>query len=170
MEALFNRLGIKDYDFQAASGAGAQIIASGQKLGRMFALSKEALERAGIKNKDVFCLEVSLEKILELAHLEKKFLALPKYPAVERDISFVLKDDVPVSRVLAQVKEKGAPFLVEVKISDYYKGKQIPAGYRGLTVSCFYRAGNRTLTEAQIQPLHEGICALLTERFSAQIR
>jgi phenylalanyl-tRNA synthetase beta chain len=71
---------------------------------------------------------------------------------------------------LAMAKAKGAPLLVQAKIADYYQGKQIPVGFTGLTISCVYRADNRTLTEEEITPLHNDICAQLQERFGIKLR
>jgi len=102
--------------------------------------------------------------------LNKKFAPLPKYPGITRDISFILKDDLSVKEILILLKEKGQPFLREVKVTDYYKGKQIPSGWRGLTLSCLYASGERTLTEKEIQPAHDLLCASLTRKFEAKLR
>ena len=123
-----------------------------------------------IKNRDVFILEASLEKILSFARLDKKFAPPPRYPGITRDISLVLKDGVSAAEILAVLKEKGSLLLRDIKITDYYNGKQIPTGYRGLTISCLYGSGERTLTEKEVQPAHELLCATLTQQFGAKIR
>jgi phenylalanyl-tRNA synthetase beta chain len=60
--------------------------------------------------------------------------------------------------------------LQEIKVIDYYKGQQIPAGFKGLTISCLYRSGERTLTEAEINPIHALVSDTLAERLQARIR
>ena len=123
-----------------------------------------------IKNRDVFLGEIILDKLFSFAQLNKKFHLLPKYPGITRDISFVLKDYFSVKEILALLKEQGRPLLSEVKVTDYYKGKQIPPGYRGLTLSCLYASGERTLTEKEIQPIHDSLCALLNREFQIKLR
>lgn len=76
-------------------------------------------------------LELSLEKILSKAKLDRRFAPLPKYPAISRDISAVLGEDISVADVTVSLQQTGRPLLQSVRITDYYKGKQIPAGYRG---------------------------------------
>lgn len=141
-----------------------------EKVGLMSKFSAQALNKLNIKNKDVFALEVSLDRVLSFASLGRKFTPLPKYPGITRDISFVLKEDLALKEVLALLKEKGQPFLRDVKITDYYKGKQIPLGYRGLTVACLYASNERTLVEEEIRPAHNLVCEALTQQFGVKIR
>jgi phenylalanyl-tRNA synthetase beta chain len=168
IETLFERLGIKDFDFENEAG-GVAISVKQEKIGLMLELPKNTLDKLDIKNKKLFALEVSLEKIISCAQLKKEFSAPARYPGITRDISFILKENIPVKEILTAIQEGGA-LLREVKIADYYKGKQIPAGFKGLTISCLYRSDERTLTEEEINPMHASACKILTDRFNAQIR
>lgn len=170
-EVLFERLGIKDYKFNSKDNPSQILIyVNKEKIGIMKIFSRNRLEKLDIKNKDVLVVEVSLDKLFSYANLSKKFAALPIYPAMSRDISFILREGIAIDEVLKSMREKGSPLLREVKIVDYYKGKQIPSGYRSLTVSCLYRLDERTLTEAEINPVHSLVTFVLADKFSAQIR
>jgi len=171
LEILFERLGIKDYKFNFIDqSAQMGVYICREKIGILKQLSRVALERFDIKNKDVFVLEVSLDKIFSYVNLKKSFVPLPIYPGVSRDISLILKEKIRAEEALETIKAKAGALLREVKIIDYYKGKQIPAGFKSLTISCLYRCDERTLTEAEINPIHSLVCALLTDRFDAKIR
>jgi phenylalanyl-tRNA synthetase beta chain len=171
LETLFCRLGIKDYSFRLSRDSGAvDLFVQKKNIGRMLRLPGALKEKFDIKNKEVFVLELSLEKLSSFSAPEKKFSPLPKYPGITRDISFILKEDTAVEEVLAAVRNQGQPLLSDVRIADYYKGKQIPEGFRGLTLSCIYRSPERTLTEAEVNPVQAAISALLTERFGVKLR
>lgn len=162
IEALFERLGIKNYAFnKAVEPQTISILVNQEKIGLI-----QRLQR-GV---EVFMAELNLEKIFSYAQLKKEFAPLPKYPGITRDISFILKEGLSLKETLDTLQEKGRPYLCQIRIVDYYKGKQIPPGYRGLTVSCLYLSEERTLTEAEINPAHNLICRLLTEQFGAKIR
>jgi phenylalanyl-tRNA synthetase beta chain len=196
-EVLFARLGIRDYAFKAeGNGSIISVYAGGEKIGLMAKLEKSVLDKLDIKNKDVFALELSLDRLLFfmvqesikhfpiplrkslkviaegdfLVNLNKKFSHLPIYPGISRDISLILKEEISVGDILKAIKEEGQPLLKQAAVVDYYKGKQIPPGFKGLTLSCFYRSDERTLTEAEINPVHSLICKILADRFGAQIR
>lgn len=171
VEALFGRLGIKNYVFQAGTNPLAiEIYVERENIGTVRGIKKEVLDKFSIKNKEACVLEISLERLLTFARIKKEFRNPPKYPAITRDISFILRDNVLIQELLEALQEKGKPQLREVKIIDYYHGEQIPAGWRGLTISLTYRSDERTLTEAEIQPTHASLCSILTEKFQAKIR
>jgi phenylalanyl-tRNA synthetase beta chain len=170
LETLFKRLGIEDYDFDMDSAKCASVLVSKEKMGVMTRLPKNVLDNFEIKNKGVFVAEISLERIFSYVKVKRKFMPLPKYPEIVRDISLIVKEDVAIKEILEAIQEKAGPLLRNIKITDYYKGKQIPAGFKGLTISCLYRSGERTLTETEINPLHTLTCAILEERFGAKIR
>jgi len=171
LETLFERVGIREFSFVPSGQAIAMdIYVLRQKIGFTMALPKGALDKFDIKNKDVFLLELSLEKLFSYALPQKRFIFLPKYPGIARDISFILKEEISIKDILDELQQKAKPLLRNIKIVDYYTGKQIPAGYKGLTISCLYRSDEKTLTEAEINPLHALLCRTLTERFAAKIR
>jgi phenylalanyl-tRNA synthetase beta chain len=171
LEALFRRLGIKDYSLNAAQGPyEIAVYVNKEKMGIITGLDKSTLDYLDIKNREVWLLELSLERVLSCADLKKRFTAVPTYPGITRDISLIIKEEIPAKDVLGVIRQKGEPLLCEVKIIDYYKGKQIPQGFRGLTISCLYRSDTRTLTEAEVNPIHALVSSALVERFGAQIR
>ncbi len=170
LEVLFERLGIQEYDFNTESESSISVNICKEKIGLITNLSKEALEQAGIKNKKAWVSQISLEKIFKYVNLTKKFLSPPKYPGITRDISFILKTDIEINTVLKAMRESNFTLLRSIRIVDYYKGPQIPADYRSLTISCLYRSDERTLTEEEINPLHAEIRNILSGRFSAKIR
>ena len=170
LETLFNKLGVKAYDFKPQENNQINIVVDQEEIGFMLYLNEQSLGAFDIKNKQVVLAEVNLKKLFEHINLERKFSGIPKYPAITRDISFVIKENVSVKDLLAVIEAKGGSLLILVKVVDYYQGKQIPAGFRGLTISCIYRASDRTLTEEEVAPLHNSICALLEERFDIKLR
>jgi len=171
IEGVFMRLGIQAYEFVSHNHEPkADIYINNERIGWMQMLSQGLLDAVGIKGKNVFIAELSLKKIILFSHPEKKYRPLPKYPGIIRDISFILKKGESVKSILSALKENGSPLLRSLKVVDYYKGKQIPEGYRGLTLECVYASADRTLTEEEVAPVHSIICALLKEQFGAQMR
>ena len=119
---------------------------------------------------DALSAEIALNQLFSFVRLEKKFVALPRYPGVSRDISLVLAQDIPVEQVIQLALAQGGELLQEVEPTDCYKGKQIEPGFKGLTVSCLYSSSERTLTEEEINPIHAGIVQCLKDRLHAKIR
>lgn len=170
LEALFSRLGVRSFDFIRQDEYKINIVLNSEVAGFMLELNRQALDAFDIKNRQVILAQLSLEKLSGHLNLEKKFSNIPRFPAIARDISFVIKDEVSVKALLSAIEAKGAPLLRQARVMDYYQGRQIPQGFKGLTVSCIYRLDERTLTEEEINPLQEQICSLLKEHFGVTLR
>jgi phenylalanyl-tRNA synthetase beta chain len=170
LETVLLRLGIRDYKFASGQNAEISIFIGQDKIASLRAASRDFLSRMEIKNKEVFVAEVYLDKVIAAAGLKKKFNELPAYPGILRAISIFLDENTSAGEVLSVIKESAGELLEEVKVSDYYKGKQVPAGLRGLTISCLYRSASRTLTDEEVNPLHARVLRTLVDKIKVQIR
>ncbi len=170
LERLFEKLGVKDFDFLSQGHNKFDILIKGEKVGVMLGVNAGVLKEFEIKNHQVILGEVNLAKLFLYLGVERKFCALPKYPPIARDISFIMKDNILINDLVKKMQDSGGQLLRVVKVVDYYQGKQIPAGFKGFTVSCVYRAEDRTLTEAEVTPFYNATCSLLQECFGAKLR
>ena len=98
------------------------------------------------------------------------FTALPRYPAVYRDIALVLPDGVPAAQVTQALYRFGAPWLVEARLFDVYTGDQVPPGKRSLAFRLSYRDPERTLTDEEINPHHQALVQALAQELGAELR
>jgi phenylalanyl-tRNA synthetase beta chain len=167
LEAVFKRLGLGgDYKFiSKGSGDEFEVRVKNDNIGILRRLGKETLERMEIKNKEVFVLEIALEKLLSHIRIEKRVVPLARYPGISRDISLSLKEDITIEQIQEVIMQRGGNLLREAAVTDYYKGKPIEPGYKGLTISCLYCSVERTLTEAEIDPIHADVVKALEGKF-----
>jgi phenylalanyl-tRNA synthetase beta chain len=173
LQTVFERLGIGSQEYAFACAGQPDVIEAhvcGVRVGAMIKLRGETLERYDIKNKDVFEAQINLARFFPLARPEKNFTPWPVYPEILRDISLVLKEEIPVAQVKETIRALAGKFLEAVEITDYYKGRQIEPGFKGLTVSCRYRSQERTLTDTEINALHAKVVQGLTDTQGVRIR
>jgi phenylalanyl-tRNA synthetase beta chain len=171
IETLCRRLGIGDCAFRVSAQAGAaEIFLKEACLGRAFSPDKGILDKLEIKNKQAVVAEIYLEKLIARACPERRFNPLPLYPAISRDLSIVVKEEISAQQVLDLLRAKAGALLEEARVSDYYRGKQIPPGFKGLTISCLYRSPERTLREEEVLPLQQAVLQALENEFGARLR
>jgi len=172
IETLLKRLNVRVNDLRfIAQGAYAfQVLAGDNDIGTLRRLERKILERMEIKNKEVFGAEIDLPKVFSLISTENKFSPLPKFPFAVRDISMVLSEGLPAEKIIKAILDKGRDLIKEAEVVDRYQGKPIEPGYKGLTVSCRYSSDDRTLTEAEINLVHDAVISCLKEEFSARLR
>ncbi|MFA4987982.1 MAG: phenylalanine--tRNA ligase subunit beta [Candidatus Omnitrophota bacterium] len=170
LETVFRRLGVGGYSFKPTGNGRVSVVAGRDEAGYMLDLNEQVLAAFGIKNKKIVCAEIRINKLVSAGIPEKKFSGIPRYPAIGRDISFLVKDDISVEDILAEIRTRASSLLSSSRIIDYYQGKQIPSGFRALTISCEYRDKDRTLTEEEVSPLHDALCAGLENKFGIRLR
>ncbi|HTZ11770.1 MAG TPA: phenylalanine--tRNA ligase subunit beta [Candidatus Margulisiibacteriota bacterium] len=170
IEATLKRLGIKETRFLEKNENEFLVQVQDKNLGELRRVKREELEELEIKNKELFLAEINLEKLFSFIRLDKKFTPLPKFPAILRDISVDIQEEVSVEKVLSLIERLGGPLLESAQLRDYYKGKQVEMGFKNLTISCRYSDKERTLAEEEIEPLHDKIIQGLKEELKARIR
>ena len=94
----------------------------------------------------LFGLEV---RITVAAPAPTRYQPLATQPPVVRDISLVVPDGVTAGAVDAVLRREGGTLLERLEVLDEYRGAGLPAGTRGVTWRCTFRAPDRTLTERE---------------------
>lgn len=145
-----------------------------RRIGVLGELHPELIDRLNLEA-PVSVAELELEPLFEVALGDAikggvRFEPLPRYPAVKRDIALIVSEEIPASDIARTISEKGGELLREMRLFDVYKGENIPPGKRSLAYSLTYRAEGRTLTEEEVERVHDEIRRALTEEFGATLR
>ena len=108
--------------------------------------------------------QVDVKALYELANFSRKFKEVPKYPAVQRDLSMVVNKDTLAGDIELIIEKNGGNLLEEVDLFDVYEGDQIEKGYKSLAFTVVFRAKDKTLEEAEINSYMNKIIEKLKEK------
>ncbi len=114
--------------------------------------------------------ELNLDLLYSHSNLNKMYKALPKFPAVFRDIAMLVDDNVLVQDIEDIIIKQGGKMVEKVKLFDVYKGKQIPEGKKSIAYSILYRLENKTQTDEEVNKVHDKIVRTLENKVGAQLR
>jgi phenylalanyl-tRNA synthetase beta chain len=114
--------------------------------------------------------ELDLMRVVQYCPRRVIFRPLPRFPAVSRDIAVVVDDEFPAQRFLDAVKEASQPLVEEVRVFDQYTGSPIPAGKKSLAYTISYRAPNRTLTDDEVNVMHDQLVTQLVRQLPVEVR
>lgn len=117
-----------------------------------------------------FVAELNLDMLMECAKIDKKHKALPKFPAVTRDIAVLVDDRVLVQEIEDTIKKQGGGILESAKLFDVYKGSQIPEGKKSIAYAITYRHADKTLTDTEVNKVHDKILRSLEHKLGAELR
>ncbi len=132
-------------------------------------VSPKAVDNYGLDHK-VFLAELDVEKLLEYKNTGWKYEALPKYPAMVRDIAVIVKDEILAGNMIETISAVNPHLIESVKLFDVYKGEHIEEGYKSCAFSVTYRNKERTLKEKEVENIHNKILADLEKKFGAKLR
>jgi len=118
----------------------------------------------------VFLAEFNLDVLLSKRNAGKSFKALPQFPSSRRDIAMLVPEAVTHDAVLSTVKQAKAANLESVELFDVFRGQGVPAGQKSFAYAFTYRAGDKTLTDAEVNSAHEKVLATLQQQLSAVLR
>ena len=114
--------------------------------------------------------ELTLAPVFAAAKAFLPFRPLPKFPAVSRDLAFVVKKSVTAGQVLEVVRAAGGSLLQDATIFDVYEGLPLPPTAKSMAVALSFRAADRTLTDAEVNEAIDAILLQMKEKLEAVLR
>lgn len=147
----------------------ADIIVAGEHVGRVGRLDVRVAEGFDIE-KPVWLLEMDFERLFALRGSTPKFRPLPKYPSVVRDIAIVVDEAFHVQEGLDFIKAIEEPLLESVEVFDIFRSSQIGEGRKSVGYRLTYRSSERSLTDEEVNRIHESIVKKVLDNFKAELR
>lgn len=144
------------------------IILDGKRIGDLALLSKKSALACGIKVLSAVLVEIDMDSLVPLKSRTNRFARLPEFPRNEYDISFLVEASVKWDDIRACVKLND--LLRDVKFVDEYRGKQIPAGKKSVTIRLVIGSDTKTLTGAEIEQVANSTLKKLSKVLGADIR
>lgn len=129
----------------------------------------EVLKKMDIKS-DAYLFEINLDLLGEQTGRRIRYRELSKFPAVQRDVAFVLPESMESEKMLEIVLSQHEDLLENVSIFDIYSGKGLEERTKSLGLRFSYRALDRTLTDAEINSIHNRIVQNTVQQTGAKIR
>jgi len=137
------------------------------QIGYLGKAGQNILEYFGIE-KEVFAVELQVELLKASEKMTLK--VIPRYPSVSRDLALIVPDEVTYQEVEQSIWEMGIEILQEIQLFDLYKGEQIPDGKKSLGLSLTYQSLAKTLTDQEVNTVHEKVIDHLSQNFCASLR
>ncbi|MFH0985280.1 MAG: hypothetical protein V1882_07060, partial [Candidatus Omnitrophota bacterium] len=118
----------------------------------------------------VYYAEISLGQLVESSRNVRKFKEWPKYPAIERDLSLVVKESVRGGDLISEIRGMGQGLIQEVELFDLFRGKRVPEGCKNLAFRIIYQSAERTLVSDEVQAIHDRIAQTLVQKHQASFQ
>jgi len=180
LESIFQRLGLAvDYrpdseDERFHPGRTASLWVRGRMRLGTFGQLHPKLRQAQDLPDEVYVFQLEWSVLATCLATERrkavKFQPYSTFPASDRDIAFYAPVAVTVADLEKTMTKAGGKLLNSVTLFDEYQGASVPEGQRSLAFRLIYRALDRTLTDEDVDPVHQKVRAALEKQFQVMLR
>jgi len=167
VENLLNYLGFSGrYQFKKSSknnfhpGRFAKIFIDKKEVGYIGQISPRLVT-------DVYGVELNLDLLYELPVRAIKAKEPFKYPAIKKDVAFIVKNEITAQELTDLIRKKSNQILQEITIFDVY---QIDDNKKSIGISLLFRDGSRTLNDQEVMALFNQIIENVKQKLDAEIR
>ncbi len=173
IEFLLSALNLEvNFEYEATEynkSASAKIMSGGHDIGRVAELEKSLRQSFGIK-KFTAIGEISLPALLSLVKNSqvKQYVEPPKYPAVSRDLAFVVNEKILYNNIKKQIINF-SDLIRQADLFDVYQGDKLGQGKKSLAFHIIYQA-DKTLTSEEVDEVQGKLVKHLEKEFKAKVR
>ena len=150
-------------------GRGAEVLLNGQPWGWLGEIAASVRDQLDLRDA-VSAAELRVESLLAIANLNPKHAEVPKFPVSERDLNFVLDEQIPWQELSEVAQSAAGPLLESLSFGGQYRGQQIPPNKKSYVVRLNYRSSERTLTNDEIEAAQQRVVKECTAKLGAALR
>ena len=176
IENILEAININRYDIQKEKentsyhpGRCANIKIGIDTILTMGEVNPEVLENYEIE-KRVYLAEVNITKLIKYSRENKKYVEIPKFPAVERDIALIIDEEIEVGEIEKIISKKAKKLLESIKLFDIYRNEKLGENKKSVAYSLIFRDKNKTLDDSEINRIMEEIIKELEKNLGAELR
>ncbi len=150
-------------------GRAAKVVCGEEEIGVFGEVHPEIAENFGLSVR-TYVASLSVEKLFANRKGAPKFKALPKFPAMARDLSLVCDKALTVGELEKTIVMAGGKKLESVRLFDTYEGEQVPEGKKSLSFALTLRDAEKTMTDEEADKIVKKILSNLEFHHSATLR
>ena len=173
VNSILSRLGIEDFNTNPISNdvfaEGIAYVNRNVKLVEFGTVKKSILKHFDIKQ-EVFYADFDWNVILKSISNKIKFVEIPKYPVVRRDLALLLDESVAFEEIYSIARQTEKSLLKEITLFDVYVGKNLPEGKKSYAVGFTIQDDSKTLTDTQIEKIMSKLLNNFQTQLGAQLR
>ncbi|MES2767369.1 MAG: phenylalanine--tRNA ligase subunit beta [Bacteroidota bacterium] len=118
----------------------------------------------------VFVATLNLAELKNVPVLKQKYSLVSPYPAVRRDVAFVLDEATGADELKRLIAKNGSELLKSVDVFDVFKGAALGEGKKSLAFALMFASPERTLIDADVENAVAKIITEVEAKFGAKLR
>ncbi|MBF0491362.1 MAG: phenylalanine--tRNA ligase subunit beta [Deltaproteobacteria bacterium] len=159
VEALWTSLALPAFTLETSRrgsfhpGKSAELFVKGQMFGVFGELHPQVAEAFSL-NEAVSLAELDFEKMLGFPIASVGFKKLSRFPGIGRDLTLQAPLELRSDKLLETMDQIKIEYLKEANLVSYFDKAPIPEGKKALTYHLYYQNEERTLTDEEVNEIH----------------
>ena len=120
--------------------------------------------------KRMYLAEINITKLTKYSRNNKKYVEVPKFPAVERDIAIIVDEKVEVGQIEKIITKKAKRLLEKLQLFDIYRNEKLGENKKSVAYALTFRDKNKTLSDDEINVTMSNIISELEKTLGAELR
>jgi phenylalanyl-tRNA synthetase beta chain len=173
INGILSRLGINNCATKPISSdvfAEGIAFANGNDILVEFGTVKKSITKYFDIKQEVFYADFNWNAVLKSISNKIKFVEIPKYPEVRRDLALLIDESVAFEAIYNIARQSEKSLLKEITLFDVYVGKNLPEGKKSYAVSFTIQDESKTLTDTQIEKIMGKLQHNFETQLGAQLR
>lgn len=118
---------------------------------------------------EVYVAEISLQALMQKVK-PLKYKEASKYPAITKDLAFVVPKKMSSSEIEATIKKAGGRLLQAIEVFDVYEGEHVELGKKSIAYNLTFMNRERTLTDDEVMQVFNQIIDKVVATHDVQLR
>ena len=118
----------------------------------------------------LFGFSINLDFIITMMAETSRYQPVPQFPAIVRDFTFSVANDIQAGEIEKLIKQKGTDLLTKVELVDLYAGEQVSSDNKSVSFRIKFESKERTLTDTEIDKISESIIQVTENKLGAKLR
>jgi phenylalanyl-tRNA synthetase beta chain len=133
-------------------------------------VSRAVSDKLDFKDVSPCAVEMEFETLMSLAGGAVKVKPIPRFPAIQRDLSVIVNEEIRWADIIKAVESKACAELEDIRFVGIYRGKGIPTGRKSVTLTLRFRDEDGTLTHETVDGFEGDIVQSMAESTKAELR
>ena len=148
-------------------GITAEIFCEGDKIGYLGSVDPAVIESIAAE-RPMMLAELDYEKLQEHAK-PFKYVPLPKYPEIQRDLALIADTNIPCAGIENEIRS-ACKYVTEVRLFDIYAGSQIESGKKSMAFNITFTPKEEPLDGERIDGFVKKILSNLKYKLGVTLR
>jgi phenylalanyl-tRNA synthetase beta chain len=176
VETILDRLNIYDYIFTSDNKEPyfhplrtLNVCINNENIGSLGEAHPDILENFEIEN-SAYMFELDFKKLLKYYSKSPKFIPFSRNPSIYRDLALIVDKNITAEKILGTITEFKNKLICDIKIFDFYQGKNINKDKKSLAFRIKFHSENRTLTDKEVNKIRDKLVSYLYTELRIELR